>query len=41
MENDLLRQGSQKYFDGNASKPPISKMQNVQETQKTVSLLNK
>ena len=28
-------------IDGNASKPAISKMHNVQETQKTVSLLNK
>ena len=29
------------HIDGNASKPPISKMHNVQETQKTVSVLNK
>ena len=27
----------QLYIDGNASKPHISKMHNVQETQKTVS----
>ena len=33
----LLKQARQLYIDGNASKPRISKMHNVQETQKTVS----